>query len=155
MECDGEERGRTWEKYAGEIEEWVEVGIGGVEEEPEESKPGEDDAAEMRLDVRRWQEKRGIEDESVGRERGERSTEDGGEKDTLERRVAEMAGGEARADERQEGEVVMEEQEGGEELHAGTEDNTPEGKHDQPELPLNQHPGEGKLTSLCVVVAIR
>lgn len=48
----------------------------------------------------------------------------------------------------------MEDKEGGEELHTGTEDNTPEEKHDQPELSLNQQPGAENLTSLCVVVAI-
>lgn len=94
------------------------------------------------------------EDESVARGRRERSTEDGGEKDTLERCVDELGGGEGRADEGQEGEVVMEEKEGGERLLTGTEDNTPEEKHDQPELSLNQHPGKETLTSLCVVVAI-
>lgn len=152
MECDGEDRGRTWEEYAGEIKEWVEVGI--RVEEPEGSEPGEDGAAEMTLDVTWWQGKRVIEDESVERERRERSTEDGGEKDTLERCMDEMGGGEGKADEGKEGEGVMEEKEGGEELHTGTADNTPEEKHDQPELSLNQHPGKEKLTSLCVVVAI-
>lgn len=95
-----------------------------------------------------------IEDGSVERERRERSPEDGGEKDTLETCVHEMGGGGERADEGQEGDGVMEEKEGGEELHAGTEDNAPEGKQDQPELSLNQHPGKEKPTSLCVVVAI-
>lgn len=65
----------------------------------------------------------------------------------------EMGGGEGRADEGQEGEV-KEETEGGEELHTGTEDSTPEEKHDQPELSLYPHPGKETLTSLRVVVAI-
>lgn len=71
------------------------------------------------------------EDESVEREGRERSREDGGEKDTLERCVDEMGGGEGRADEGQEGDVGMEEKGGGEELHTGREVTTPEEKHDQ------------------------
>lgn len=95
-----------------------------------------------------------IEDESVERGPRERSPEDGGEGDSLERCVAEMGGGEGRADGGQGG-AVMEDKEGGEELHAGTEGNTPEEEHDGPELPLKQQPGKEELTGLCVVVAVR
>lgn len=57
----------------------------------------------------------------------------------------------------------MEEKEGGEEeeeeLHTGAEENTPEEKHHQSELSfiltkLQKRKRKGKLTSLCVVIAI-
>lgn len=68
--------------------------IRGVEEEPEGSKPGEEDTAEILLCLRWWQGKRVMEDESVERERGGQSTEDGGEeKDTVEGGEDEIGGG--------------------------------------------------------------
>lgn len=112
----------------------------GVEEELEERQAGEGDGEELLSYLLGRQGKRVIE-ESVGRERRGQSTEDGGEgKDTVEDGMDEIGGGKesAHVKEEQEGEVVMEEKEGGEEeeLQAGAEENTPDEKHHQSELPF-------------------